>query len=88
MIADVMDSPGLLAALGVRLVSVDRPGLGASTPAPGRRFGDFADDIRRLAALRGLGRPAMIGNSQGRTIRARVRCGRSHGGTGPRVRSG
>ncbi|RLK24959.1 hypothetical protein DER29_2923 [Micromonospora sp. M71_S20] len=28
--ADVVD------ALGVRLVSVDRPGLGSSTPAPGR----------------------------------------------------
>lgn len=54
-----------VAALRVRLVSVDRPGLGGSTPAPGRMFGDFADDIRRLAALRGLGRPAVIENSQG-----------------------
>jgi pimeloyl-ACP methyl ester carboxylesterase len=54
-----------VAALRVRLVSVDRPGLGVSTPAPGRMFGDFADDIRHLAARRGLGRPAVIGNSQG-----------------------
>jgi pimeloyl-ACP methyl ester carboxylesterase len=54
-----------VAALRVRLVSVDRPGLGVSTPAPGRMFGDFAEDIRHLAALRGLGRPAVIGNSQG-----------------------
>jgi pimeloyl-ACP methyl ester carboxylesterase len=54
-----------VAALRVRLVSVDRPGLGVSTPAPGRAFGDFADDIRHLAVLRGLGRPAVIGNSQG-----------------------
>ncbi|MFI0480921.1 alpha/beta fold hydrolase [Actinomadura sp. 9N215] len=52
-------------ALGVRLVSVDRPGLGVSTPAPGRTFGDFAGDIRRLAVLRGLGRPLVVGNSQG-----------------------
>lgn len=51
--------------LGVRLVSVDRPGLGVSTPAPGRSFGDFADDIRQLTALRGLGRPPVVGNSQG-----------------------
>ena len=51
--------------LGVRLVSVDRPGLGVSTPAPGRTFSDFVDDIRRFAALRGLGRPLMVGNSQG-----------------------
>ncbi|WUH99557.1 alpha/beta hydrolase [Spirillospora sp. NBC_00431] len=51
--------------LGVRLVSVDRPGLGVSTPAPGRTLLDFADDIHRLAVLRGLGRPAVVGNSQG-----------------------
>lgn len=57
--ADVVD------ALGVRLVSVDRPGLGVSTPAPGRTFADFADDVRQLAELRGLGRPSMVGNSQG-----------------------
>ncbi|MFI6513808.1 alpha/beta fold hydrolase [Streptosporangium sp. NPDC050855] len=52
-------------ALGVRLISVDRPGLGASTPAPGRTFSGFADDIRHLAGLRGLGSPVMVGNSQG-----------------------
>ncbi|MGH3999406.1 MAG: alpha/beta fold hydrolase, partial [Pseudonocardiaceae bacterium] len=52
-------------ALGVRLVSVSRPGLGNSTPAPGRSFADFADDIRHLALQRGLGRPAVVGNSQG-----------------------
>ncbi|MFH9814073.1 alpha/beta fold hydrolase [Streptomyces sp. NPDC017230] len=56
---------GVVDGLGVRLVSVDRPGLGASTPAPGRTFADFAADIRRLCALRGLGRPAVVGNSQG-----------------------
>ncbi|MFC4900851.1 alpha/beta fold hydrolase [Streptosporangium amethystogenes subsp. fukuiense] len=51
--------------LGVRLVSVDRPGLGASTPAPGRTFAGFAEDVRRLAELRGLGCPAVVGSSQG-----------------------
>jgi pimeloyl-ACP methyl ester carboxylesterase len=56
---------GAVAALGVRLVSVDRPGLGASTPAPGRTLADFAGDVRELAGLRGLGRPALLGNSQG-----------------------
>ncbi|MFK8845934.1 alpha/beta fold hydrolase [Streptomyces sp. Ac-502] len=56
---------GVVDALGVRLVSVDRPGLGASTPAPGRTFSEFADDIRRLCRLRGLGHPAVVGNSQG-----------------------
>ncbi|NDU76229.1 alpha/beta fold hydrolase [Actinomadura sp. DSM 109109] len=51
--------------LGVRLISVDRPGLGASTPAPGRTFVDFAEDIGVFADRRNLGRPAMVGNSQG-----------------------
>ena len=54
-----------VAALGVRLISVDRPGLGASTPAPGRTLADFAADVGELVELRGLGRPALIGNSQG-----------------------
>ncbi|WSG05521.1 alpha/beta hydrolase [Micromonospora sp. NBC_01740] len=57
--ADVVD------ALGVRLVSVDRPGLGSSTPAPGRTYADFAADIRDLVGLRGLACPAVVGNSQG-----------------------
>lgn len=56
---------GAVEARGVRLVSVDRPGLGVSTPAPGRTFSDFAGDIRQLCELRGLGRPAVVGNSQG-----------------------
>ncbi|MFI9237177.1 alpha/beta fold hydrolase [Streptomyces sp. NPDC053079] len=56
---------GVVAALGVRLISVDRPGLGVSTSAPGRTFSDFAGDVGLLCALRGLGRPAMVGNSQG-----------------------
>ncbi|MFE3882214.1 alpha/beta fold hydrolase [Streptomyces lydicus] len=56
---------GAVEALGVRLVSVDRPGLGASSPQRGRTLSDFADDIRQLAELRALGRPAVVGNSQG-----------------------
>ncbi|MEU5864173.1 MULTISPECIES: alpha/beta fold hydrolase [unclassified Nonomuraea] len=51
--------------LGVRLISLDRPGLGASTPAPGRTFADFAADVEVFAGRLGLGRPAMVGNSQG-----------------------
>lgn len=54
-----------LDALGVRLISVDRPGLGVSSPRPGRTFDDFVDDVRAFAGLRGLGRPLMVGNSQG-----------------------
>ncbi|GAA1848018.1 alpha/beta hydrolase [Actinomadura bangladeshensis] len=56
---------GVIEALGVRLLSVDRPGLGASTPAPGRTFSSFAGDMRQFCAQRGLGNPAVVGNSQG-----------------------
>ncbi|MEU7159145.1 alpha/beta fold hydrolase [Streptomyces chrestomyceticus] len=56
---------GVVEALGVRLVSVDRPGLDASTPAPGRTLATFAEDMRHFCLLRGLGRPAVVGNSQG-----------------------
>ncbi|WP_017597303.1 alpha/beta fold hydrolase [Nocardiopsis lucentensis] len=56
---------GAAEALGVRLVCVDRPGLGASSPAPGRTFADFADDVADLARRRGLGRVPVVGNSQG-----------------------
>ncbi|MET8332848.1 alpha/beta hydrolase [Streptosporangium canum] len=52
-------------ALGVRLVSVDRPGLGASGPAPGRTLDGWADDIRHLAAARGLEGLTVVGFSQG-----------------------
>ena len=56
---------GAVRPLGVRLVSVDRPGLGASSPSPGRTFADFTTDMSAFFALRGLERPAVVGNSQG-----------------------
>ncbi|MFJ6789399.1 alpha/beta fold hydrolase [Streptomyces angustmyceticus] len=56
---------GVVEALGVRLVSVDRPGLGVSGPEVGREFSDFAGDIGQFCVRRGLGRPAVVGNSQG-----------------------
>ncbi len=56
---------GVVERQGVRLISVDRPGLGASTPHPGRTFADFAGDIRQLLAPRGPGRVPVVGNSQG-----------------------
>lgn len=56
---------GVVDRLGVRLISVDRPGLGVSTPLPGRTFADFVADIRQFTTVRGLGRPAIVGNSQG-----------------------
>jgi pimeloyl-ACP methyl ester carboxylesterase len=51
--------------LGVRLVSVDRPGLGGSDPAPDRTLLSWADDVARLARARGLVRLRAVGFSQG-----------------------
>ncbi|MBB5907212.1 alpha/beta fold hydrolase [Actinoalloteichus hymeniacidonis] len=56
--------------LGVRLVSLDRPGLGASDPAPGRTLTDWASDVSEVIEALELttasgGRPSMVGFSQG-----------------------
>ncbi|MFF8811951.1 alpha/beta fold hydrolase [Streptomyces pactum] len=58
---------GLLEPLAVRLISVDRPGLGASDPAPGRTLDDWAADVRDFAAARDLpaARLRIAGFSQG-----------------------
>ncbi|GGM46063.1 alpha/beta hydrolase [Longimycelium tulufanense] len=56
---------GVVAPLGVRLVSVDRPGLGASDPLPGRTLWDWAADTRALAEVRGLAGVGVVGYSQG-----------------------
>lgn len=53
------------ARLGLRVVSVDRPGLGGSSPAPGRTLASFAEDLAALCRARALGRPAVVGCSQG-----------------------
>lgn len=55
----------LVHSLGIRLVSVDRPGLGVSTPDPRRTLADFAVDIEQFVEYRGLPSPVVIGNSQG-----------------------
>ncbi|MER6628541.1 alpha/beta hydrolase [Streptomyces sp. NPDC000987] len=52
-------------AEGVRLVSLDRPGLGASDPAPGRTLTGWATDIRHFVQERGLHAPSVVGFSQG-----------------------
>lgn len=55
----------VLAGLGVRLISVDRPGLGASSPRPGRTLNDQATDIRHLVSALALQRFGIVGFSQG-----------------------
>jgi pimeloyl-ACP methyl ester carboxylesterase len=49
----------------VRLISVDRPGLGASTPAPERGLLDWATDIQSWAAARELEGLLAVGFSSG-----------------------
>ena len=56
---------GVPDAVGVRLVSVDRPGLGGSDPAPGRTLGTWADDVTALLRLRGLTGARAVAFSQG-----------------------
>jgi len=51
--------------LGIRLIAVDRPGLGLSTPKPGRRLLDWPDDVRQLADQLGLKRFSLVGWSGG-----------------------
>src|SRR5436305_12774102 len=46
---------------GVRAITYDRPGYGASTRHPGRRVADAADDGGAIAAALGLGRFAVAG---------------------------
>ena len=56
---------GVTAAAGVRLIAVDRPGSGGSTPHPEGTVGSFADDAATLAAHLGIGRWAVLGWSAG-----------------------
>jgi pimeloyl-ACP methyl ester carboxylesterase len=51
-------------ALDVRLIALDRPGVGRSTPRP-RRLLDWPDDVQTLADFLGLERFAVVGFSNG-----------------------
>lgn len=52
-------------AHGIRLISVDRPGIGSSTFAPGRRIADWPGDVEHLASHFGFARFAIVGVSGG-----------------------
>ncbi|MFF9868138.1 alpha/beta fold hydrolase [Streptomyces sp. NPDC013953] len=56
---------GIVDSAGIRLISVDRPGLGASDPAPGRTLSSWATDIRHFVQERALCTPSAVGFSQG-----------------------
>jgi pimeloyl-ACP methyl ester carboxylesterase len=54
-----------VAAAGARVVSVDRPGYGGSSPSPHRSMADWPRDIAALADHLGIDRFAVIGLSSG-----------------------
>ncbi|MFA5883632.1 MAG: alpha/beta hydrolase [Acidimicrobiia bacterium] len=62
---DVAGFDAAARAAGLRLVSPDRPGIGASDPAPGRATGDWADDVSALLDALGIDRAAILGWSMG-----------------------
>ena len=49
----------------VRLITVDRPGIGLSSPKPGRTVADWSDDVAELADAVGIERFAVLGYSVG-----------------------
>jgi pimeloyl-ACP methyl ester carboxylesterase len=54
-----------LDASSARLVAFDRPGIGRSTPHPGRRLVDWPAEMNLLADALGMQRYAVIGGSAG-----------------------
>jgi pimeloyl-ACP methyl ester carboxylesterase len=52
-------------AHGLRLIAVDRPGIGLSAPMPGRRLLDWPADVEQLADRLGLDRFSVVGWSGG-----------------------
>jgi len=55
----------LTASLGVRIIAADQPGVGGSSPQPGRTMADWGPDMEQLADHLGLGRFAVAGHSGG-----------------------
>lgn len=62
---DVAVAAAAAARQGVRLIALDRPGIGLSTLRPGHRMLDWAADVARAADELGLGRFAVLGHSAG-----------------------
>lgn len=52
-------------ANGIRLIGVDRPGIGSSTPHEYQRVIDFADDLHTIADTLGIDKMEIIGLSGG-----------------------
>lgn len=63
--SDIAPAHGAAEALGLRLISPDRPGIGYSTMAPGRTTGSWAADVTQLLAHLQLSDVAAYGWSLG-----------------------
>jgi pimeloyl-ACP methyl ester carboxylesterase len=55
----------LTASLGVRVIAPDQPGVGGSSPKPGRKMVDWGPDVEELADHLGIGEFAVAGHSGG-----------------------
>lgn len=55
----------LLRRLGIRALSLDRPGFGLSSPQPGRRIIDWPADVQEFVQAKDLSRFAVLGVSGG-----------------------
>lgn len=62
---DVAPFDAIAGDLGLRIVSPDRPGLGASSAAPGRTTGGWAADVRALLDALDVDRASVFGWSMG-----------------------
>ena len=55
----------LTASLGVRVIAPDQPGVGGSSPKPGRKMVDWGPDVEELADSLGIGELRVAGHSGG-----------------------
>ncbi|MFN8148299.1 MAG: alpha/beta hydrolase [Candidatus Nanopelagicales bacterium] len=63
--SDVAALEGVASSLGIRLVSFDRPGIGGSTPQPGRTTADGGRDVVALLDALGIPSAYLLGWSMG-----------------------
>ncbi|HEY9625421.1 MAG TPA: alpha/beta hydrolase [Crinalium sp.] len=54
-----------LPALGLRLMAIDRPGLGQSAPHPSKTLSSWVDGVRELLHIKNLHSVLAVGFSQG-----------------------
>ncbi len=62
---DLIGRDEVLSRLGIRLIAVDRPGMGLSDFQPGRRFLDWPADVAALADSLAISRFSVLGYSSG-----------------------